>query len=133
MNIGIVCYASVGGSGVVAACHSAAAAPTTGPADSADASTESGEARPSRNRRRQHHTIRRGGGRREHLEVDVLHHVGELAQEGAGNGDPLALSATPYVYLIPVGVDAMRTPPLPTRPSVKPASRATEAVASPTA
>jgi hypothetical protein len=26
--------------------------------------------------------------------------------------DPLALSATPYVYLIPVGVDSMRTPPL---------------------
>ena len=26
--------------------------------------------------------------------------------------DPLALSATPYIYLIPVGVDAMRTPPL---------------------
>ncbi len=26
--------------------------------------------------------------------------------------DPLALSATPYVYLIPVGVDAMRSPPL---------------------
>ena len=26
--------------------------------------------------------------------------------------DPLALSATPYVYLIPVGVDSMRSPPL---------------------
>ena len=26
--------------------------------------------------------------------------------------DPLALAATPYVYLIPVGVDAMRSPPL---------------------
>lgn len=26
--------------------------------------------------------------------------------------DPLALSATPYVYLIPVGMDAMRSPPL---------------------
>ncbi|MDB6027785.1 MAG: hypothetical protein JWM68_4008, partial [Verrucomicrobiales bacterium] len=26
--------------------------------------------------------------------------------------DPLALSATPYIYLIPVGVDAMRSPPL---------------------
>ena len=26
--------------------------------------------------------------------------------------DPMALSATPYVYLIPVGVDSMRTPPL---------------------
>ena len=26
--------------------------------------------------------------------------------------DPLALSSTPYVYLIPVGVDSMRTPPL---------------------
>src|SRR5262249_31512628 len=26
--------------------------------------------------------------------------------------DPLALAATPYVYLIPVGVDSMRTPPL---------------------
>ncbi|HWQ91779.1 MAG TPA: hypothetical protein VN673_08910 [Clostridia bacterium] len=26
--------------------------------------------------------------------------------------DPLALSATPYVYLIPVGVDVMRSPPL---------------------
>jgi hypothetical protein len=26
--------------------------------------------------------------------------------------DPLALSATPYVYLVPVGVDSMRTPPL---------------------
>ena len=26
--------------------------------------------------------------------------------------DPLALSATPYVYLIPVGTDAMRSPPL---------------------
>ncbi len=26
--------------------------------------------------------------------------------------DPLGLSATPYVYLIPVGVDSMRTPPL---------------------
>ena len=26
--------------------------------------------------------------------------------------DPLALSATPYIYLIPVGVDSMRSPPL---------------------
>jgi hypothetical protein len=26
--------------------------------------------------------------------------------------DPLAMSATPYVYLIPVGVDSMRSPPL---------------------
>ncbi|MEI6341389.1 MAG: LamG domain-containing protein [Verrucomicrobiota bacterium] len=26
--------------------------------------------------------------------------------------DPLALSATPYVYLVPVGVDSMRSPPL---------------------
>src|SRR6185503_1530854 len=26
--------------------------------------------------------------------------------------DPLALSATPHIYLIPVGVDAMRSPPL---------------------
>ncbi|HOK78477.1 MAG TPA: hypothetical protein PLW35_12240, partial [Verrucomicrobiota bacterium] len=26
--------------------------------------------------------------------------------------DPLALSATPYIYLIPVGIDSMRTPPL---------------------
>lgn len=26
--------------------------------------------------------------------------------------DPLGLSATPYIYLIPVGVDAMRSPPL---------------------
>ncbi len=26
--------------------------------------------------------------------------------------DPLALAATPYIYLIPVGVDAMRSPPL---------------------
>ena len=26
--------------------------------------------------------------------------------------DPLALAATPYVYLIPVGVDSMRSPPL---------------------
>ncbi len=26
--------------------------------------------------------------------------------------DPLALSATPYIYLIPVGLDAMRSPPL---------------------
>jgi hypothetical protein len=26
--------------------------------------------------------------------------------------DPLALSATPYVYLIPVGADSMRSPPL---------------------
>lgn len=26
--------------------------------------------------------------------------------------DPLALSATPYIYLIPVGLDSMRTPPL---------------------
>ena len=26
--------------------------------------------------------------------------------------DPKALAATPYVYLIPVGVDAMRSPPL---------------------
>jgi hypothetical protein len=26
--------------------------------------------------------------------------------------DPLALAATPYVYLVPVGVDAMRSPPL---------------------
>ena len=26
--------------------------------------------------------------------------------------DPLALSAVPYIYLIPVGVDSMRTPPL---------------------
>jgi hypothetical protein len=26
--------------------------------------------------------------------------------------DPLALSATPYIYLIPVGVDCMRSPPL---------------------
>ena len=26
--------------------------------------------------------------------------------------DPLALSATPYVYLVPVGVDSLRTPPL---------------------
>jgi len=26
--------------------------------------------------------------------------------------DPMALSATPYVYLIPVGLDSMRTPPL---------------------
>lgn len=28
------------------------------------------------------------------------------------NLDPNALAATPYVYLIPVGVDSMRTPPL---------------------
>jgi hypothetical protein len=28
------------------------------------------------------------------------------------SNDPLALSATPYVYLIPVGVDSMRSPPL---------------------
>ena len=49
-----------------------------------------------------------------------------VANGGAGNGaggnptadppnwflDPLALAATPYVYLIPVGVDAMRSPPL---------------------
>ena len=27
-------------------------------------------------------------------------------------GDPLALAATPYIYLIPVGSDSMRTPPL---------------------
>jgi hypothetical protein len=26
--------------------------------------------------------------------------------------DPMALAATPYVYLIPVGVDSMRSPPL---------------------
>src|SRR5256885_11189040 len=26
--------------------------------------------------------------------------------------DPMALSATPYIYLIPVGLDSMRTPPL---------------------
>src|SRR5204863_1533626 len=26
--------------------------------------------------------------------------------------DPLALAATPYVYLVPVGVDSMRSPPL---------------------
>jgi hypothetical protein len=26
--------------------------------------------------------------------------------------DPLALSATPYIYLVPVGVDSMRSPPL---------------------
>jgi len=26
--------------------------------------------------------------------------------------DPLALAATPYIYLVPVGVDSMRTPPL---------------------
>lgn len=31
---------------------------------------------------------------------------------GAGFLDPLALSATPYVYLIPVGVDSMRSTPL---------------------
>jgi hypothetical protein len=31
---------------------------------------------------------------------------------GAGFLDPLGLSATPYVYLIPVGVDSMRSPPL---------------------
>jgi len=31
---------------------------------------------------------------------------------GAWYLDPLALSAAPYVYLIPVGLDSMRTPPL---------------------
>ena len=31
---------------------------------------------------------------------------------GGGFLDPQGLSATPYVYLIPVGVDSMRSPPL---------------------
>lgn len=45
----------------------------------------------------------------------------EPADDATGGGagdpsawflDPMALSATPYVYLIPVGVDSMRSPPL---------------------
>ena len=30
---------------------------------------------------------------------------------GGGFLDPNGLSATPYVYLVPVGVDSMRSPP----------------------
>jgi len=34
------------------------------------------------------------------------------AEPGAWFLDPLALAATPYLYLVPVGVDSMRSPPL---------------------
>ena len=37
---------------------------------------------------------------------------GSPSDPGSWFIDPQALSATPYVYLIPVGVDAMRSPPL---------------------
>jgi hypothetical protein len=35
-----------------------------------------------------------------------------LPDSGTWQTDPLALAANPYVYLIPVGVDSMRAPPL---------------------
>lgn len=37
---------------------------------------------------------------------------GSAPEPGAAFLDPNAMSATPYVYLIPVGVDSMRSPPL---------------------